>query len=69
MKTKRPVNNYDKNRHPYLQPRKWADGTLCFWRNNDMYSEKSKKYFEDCVKRMIDEQAKINPAKLMDSPM
>lgn len=61
------VNNPDKNRHPYLQPKKWADGTLCFWRNNSMYSEQTKNRLEEGVKRMIKEQ--VNPSKLMDKPL
>lgn len=63
---KKPINP-DNNRHPYMQPKNWVDGTLCFWRNNPWYSDKAKKYYEDWVKQM--KKDIVNPSKLMDKPM
>lgn len=38
--------NYKTKEHPYMVPTNWLDGTLCFWRNNPMYSQKSVDYLE-----------------------
>ena len=41
------------DRHPYMNPMKWIDGTLCFWRDNPgMYSKETIKRFESWVQDM-----------------
>lgn len=60
--------NPDNNRHPYMQPKNWINGTLCYWRNNSMYDEKTKQKFEKWVKDMAKDQT-LSPSKLMDKPV
>lgn len=40
-------------KHPYMIPMKWIDGTLCFWRDNPgIYSKETIKKFEDGILAM-----------------
>ena len=45
--------------HPYMKDWLWADGSLCYWRGNPNYSEKTKKKLEIRVKQMINTLKKI----------
>lgn len=41
------ATNKPDQRDPYTRLKKWEDGTLAFWRNNNLYSQKWKDYFEE----------------------
>lgn len=41
--------------HPYWNLKKWADGTLCYWRNDvaNLYSNDTKQKLEDRLQAML----------------
>jgi len=40
----------------YLKDYLWIDGTLCYWRNNQNYSDETKRKLEQRTKEMVDWQ-------------
>ena len=41
-------------KHPYLRAARWADGTLCFWRDRPMlYTQAAHRYFESFVNNQL----------------
>lgn len=43
----------------YLKDSLWADGTLCYWRNNPQYSEKEKQKLEKRMEEMVGRNYKV----------
>lgn len=41
------------NVHHYMKDWFWSNGTLCYWRDNPNYSEKTKKKLEIRMKKML----------------
>lgn len=60
MKTK---GYKSEDKHPYMHTFNWTSGKLCFWRNSHMYSDKTKKYFEDTLKRWVKEENNTSSLK------
>lgn len=64
---KQPLKSSSNDKHPYLVTRKWADGTLAFWRGKTIYSEKAIEYYESKLKEWKDKEN--NMAALKDNPL
>jgi hypothetical protein len=58
-------NKKEDRKHPYMHTFNWTNGKLCFWRDNKSYSQKTKDYFEETVKRWVKEER--NYASLKES--
>ena len=43
----------EDRKHPYMHTFNWTNGKLCFWRDSNMYSKKTKEYFEKRVKEWV----------------
>lgn len=59
----KPLNYINRADMHYLKDERWADGTLCYWRDNPQYSAKEKAKLELRLKNMLDRNHKLK-AKL-----
>lgn len=59
----------NEDKHPYMQTRKWIDGTLTFWRGNKSsnYTKKAIEYYELKVKEW--KERENNMASLNRDPL
>lgn len=66
--SKKPLMSSSNDKHPYLVTRKWADGTLAFWRKKPQsYSPSAIEYYENTLKEWKDREN--NMAALNDTPL
>lgn len=56
MKAKNYNNGGDLH---YMKDHKWKSGELCYWRNNQNYSEKEKAKLEKRLDAMIDKRKDV----------